>query len=185
MTKTVVRYARVQSTITDDNSDDGNVNQLQTIDSEEEEEEIIPPPVKTSSKNESANKLIYKRANHRNSIITTGLLILCYFILSIGLTFYQRWLLKANTKFCQFLLNSNVQFPTQGYKFPFSVVIYHLFVKLVMSTLIRIFYRIFTGKHRVKIPVAVAVRKVAPTSFFGALDIGFSQWGLEFVDVAL
>jgi solute carrier family 35 protein C2 len=29
------------------------------------------------------------------------------------------------------------------------------------------------------------MRKVAPTSFFGAIDIGFSQWGLEFVDVAL
>lgn len=102
MTKTVVRYARVQSTITDDNSDD-NINQLQTIDSEEEEEEIHPPPVKIASKNESANKLIYKRVNHRNSIITTGLLILCYFILSIGLTFYQRWLLKANTEFLSVL----------------------------------------------------------------------------------
>lgn len=54
-----------------------------------------------------------------------------------------------------------------------------------MSTLIRIFYRIFTGKQRVKIPVSVAIRKVAPTSFFGAIDIGFSQWGLEFVHVAL
>lgn len=54
-----------------------------------------------------------------------------------------------------------------------------------MSTLIRIIYRICTGKHRVKIPVSTSVRKVAPTSFFGAVDIGFSQWGLEFVDVAL
>lgn len=75
--------------------------------------------------------------------------------------------------------------PKQGYKFPFSVVIYHLFVKLVMSTLIRIFYRIFTGKNRVKLNFATAVKKVAPTSFFGAIDIGFSQWGLEFVKVTL
>ena len=79
----------------------------------------------------------------------------------------------------------NITFLFQGYKFPFSVVIYHLFVKLVMSTIIRIFYRICTGKQRVKIPVSTAIKKVAPTSFFGAVDIGFSQWGLEFVEVAL
>jgi hypothetical protein len=60
-----------------------------------------------------------------------------------------------------------------------------MFVKLVMSVLFRIFYRIFTGKQRVKLPVSTAMKKVAPTSFFGAVDIGFSQWGLEFVEVAL
>ncbi|CAO1324781.1 unnamed protein product [Diamesa hyperborea] len=101
-----------------------------------------------------------------STALWTGLLILCYFILSIGLTFYQRWLLK-------------------GYQFPFSVVLYHLFVKLVMSTIFRIMYRLFTGKQRVKLPVAIAFKRIAPTSFFGAIDIGFSQWGLEFVDVAL
>jgi solute carrier family 35, member C2 len=60
-----------------------------------------------------------------------------------------------------------------------------LFVKLLLSTLLRIFYRLCTGKSRVKLPLLTAVRKVAPTSFFGAVDIGFSQWGLEFVNVAL
>ena len=58
-------------------------------------------------------------------------------------------------------------------------------VKLVMSALIRFFYRLCTGKQRVKLSISTAVRKVAPTSFFGAIDIGFSQWGLEFVEVAL
>jgi hypothetical protein len=37
----------------------------------------------------------------------------------------------------------------------------------------------------VQIDFMIAMRKVAPTSFFGAVDIGFSQWGLEFVNVAL
>ncbi|KAG5677280.1 hypothetical protein PVAND_007050 [Polypedilum vanderplanki] len=167
-----IRYARVKSTITDDNSDD-NVNQLQTIDSEDEDDEVdVLPSVKISScdDNDSGHSIMKHSTSVRNSLIKTilwtGLLILCYFILSIGLTFYQRWLLK-------------------GYKFPFSVVIYHLFVKLVMSTLIRMFYRVCTGKQRVKLPVSTSIRKVAPTSFFGAVDIGFSQWGLEFVDVAL
>jgi len=51
--------------------------------------------------------------------------------------------------------------------------------------LIRVVYRIYTGHHRVILPVSTVVKKVAPTSFFSAVDIGFSQWGLEFVDVAL
>lgn len=97
-----IRYARVKSTITDENSDD-NVNQLQTIDSEDEDEEVdVLPSVKISScndDNESHHTLKHSTAV-RNSIIRTimwtGLLILCYFILSIGLTFYQRWLLKVS-----------------------------------------------------------------------------------------
>lgn len=169
-----IRYARVKSTIAEENENsDDNVNQLQTIDSGDDDEEDILPSVKIASSSSNAeygHHQITHGAAVRNTILRTtlwtGLMILCYFILSIGLTFYQRWLLK-------------------GYRFPFSVVIYHLFVKLVMSTLIRIFYRICTGKQRVKIPVSTAVRKVMPTSFFGAIDIGFSQWGLEFVDVAL
>lgn len=164
---TTVRYARVKSTIADENSDD-NANQLQTIDSEEEED--VLPPVKISSANANVNNAQTPYSVERNSIVRTiiwtGLLILCYFILSIGLTFYQRWLLK-------------------GFKFPFSVVIYHLFVKLSLATLFRLAYRVCTGKHRVRIPIKIVAKKVAPTSFFGAIDIGFSQWGLEFVDVAL
>lgn len=73
----------------------------------------------------------------------------------------------------------------KGYKFPFGIVIYHLIVKFVLASLMRQCYRIFTGKERVKVPCQSVVRKIAPTSFFGAIDIGFSQWGLEYVHVAL
>lgn len=97
---TTVRYARVKSTITDENSDD-NVNQLQTIDSEDEDEEDVLPgtPVKITTRHSDANVTIKHSAERRSLIKTvlwTGLLISCYFILSIGLTFYQRWLLKVN-----------------------------------------------------------------------------------------
>ena len=87
---TTVRYARVKSTVADDNSDD-NVNQLQTIDSEEED----LTPVKILSRKTSINNINVKHTSPRNGLIATALLILCYFILSIGLTFYQRWLLKV------------------------------------------------------------------------------------------
>lgn len=102
---TTVRYARVKSTITDENSDD-NVNQLQTIDSEEEEEDISSP-VKISTRDDLENNVKIKHSYKRNgALITTGLLILCYFVLSIGLTFYQRWLLKV-INFTNFLISSS------------------------------------------------------------------------------
>jgi solute carrier family 35, member C2 len=98
---TTVRYARVNATITDENSDD-NANQLETIDSEEEDEENVLPetPVKKffGAQHDDPNVTIKHSAERRSLIRTvlwTGLLILCYFILSIGLTFYQRWLLKV------------------------------------------------------------------------------------------
>jgi solute carrier family 35, member C2 len=94
---TTVRYARVKSTITDENSDD-NVNQLQTIDSEDEDEEDVLPgtPVKASRADPSVTiKNSAERRSLIKTVLWTGLLISCYFILSIGLTFYQRWLLKV------------------------------------------------------------------------------------------
>lgn len=90
---TTVRYARVQSAIADDNSDD-NANQLQTIDSEEEDENVLPP-VKVSLSKDGFNEAPSKRSQTNKNIVLTLILILCYFVLSIGLTFYQRWLLKV------------------------------------------------------------------------------------------
>lgn len=95
-----IRYARVKSTVVDDNENsDDNVNQLQTIDSGDEEEDILPTVKITGSHIESGHQMTHGTAL-RNTLISTvlwtGLLILCYFILSIGLTFYQRWLLKVS-----------------------------------------------------------------------------------------
>lgn len=36
-----------------------------------------------------------KRTDSAKTFIWTVLLLLCYFVLSIGLTFYQQWLLKV------------------------------------------------------------------------------------------
>lgn len=100
-----IRYARVKSTVVDDNKNsDDNVNQLQSIDSGDEDEEDILPTVKITGSNiESGHHKMTHGIAVRNTLIGTilwtGLLILCYFILSIGLTFYQRWLLKVSKNF--------------------------------------------------------------------------------------
>ena len=96
---TTIRYARVKSTLTDENSDD-NTNQLQTIDSEDEDDEVDVLSVKIASCNNDDNHQSIKHSTSiRNTLLKTvlwvGLLILCHYILSIGLTFYQRWLLKV------------------------------------------------------------------------------------------
>lgn len=109
-----IRYARVKSTIADENeySDDNvNPNQLQTIDSGDDDEEDILPSVKiaSSSSNVEHGQMTHGAAVRSTILKTTlwtSLMILCYFILSIGLTFYQRWLLKVS-KFHMIFSNFN------------------------------------------------------------------------------
>lgn len=75
------------NTMTTKRNANGHFNQIQLNESDNEENS---PPVNFSSV--TSNN---KKTSMKGSIITTGLLILCYFTLSIGLTFYQRWLLKV------------------------------------------------------------------------------------------
>ncbi|GAB0097524.1 hypothetical protein DMENIID0001_131670 [Sergentomyia squamirostris] len=103
------------------------------------------------------------------SLAQTALFTLClllmYFALSIGLTFYQRSLL-------------------QTFKFPLSVVLYHLLFKLFLSALIRGCYRVITGRSRVVLSCR-SLTKIVPTGIASGVDIGFSNWGLELVNISL
>lgn len=107
-----------------------------------------------------------RRKSFTNTIIITLILILCYFTLSIGLTFYQRWLL-------------------QEFKFPLSVVLYHLCIKLVLSAIVRAILRCATKKNRILLDWRTSVRKILPTGLASGIDIGFSNWGLELVQISL
>ncbi|KXJ70039.1 hypothetical protein RP20_CCG025049 [Aedes albopictus] len=107
-----------------------------------------------------------KRKSFTHTIVVTLVLILCYFTLSIGLTFYQRRLL-------------------QELKFPLSVVLYHLCVKLVMSAVVRAILRCATKKKRILLDWRTSVRKILPTGLASGIDIGFSNWGLELVQISL
>ncbi|XP_055626821.1 solute carrier family 35 member C2 [Toxorhynchites rutilus septentrionalis] len=109
---------------------------------------------------------IGKKKNFANAIIITLILILCYFTLSIGLTFYQRLLL-------------------QELKFPLSVVVYHLCIKLVMSAVVRAIYTCATKKNRILLDWRTSFRKILPTGLASGIDIGFSNWGLELVQISL
>ncbi|KAK4324708.1 hypothetical protein Pmani_004664 [Petrolisthes manimaculis] len=98
--------------------------------------------------------------------VRTTILILTYYTCSIGLTFYQKRLFR-------------------DFKFPLTVVIVHLFMKFVLAGLCRAIYTMVTGSPRVMLPWDVYWRRVLPPGAAAGLDIGLSQWSLEFITVAL
>uniref|UniRef100_A0A182Y106 Sugar phosphate transporter domain-containing protein n=1 Tax=Anopheles stephensi TaxID=30069 RepID=A0A182Y106_ANOST len=111
--------------------------------------------VRTKTKNAFANR-----------IVVTLVLIVCYFSLSIGLTFYQRHLL-------------------QHFKLPLFVVLYHLVIKLMLSAVVRAVLRCVTRKPRILLDWRTSVRKILPTGLASGIDISFSNWGLELVKISL
>ncbi|KAL7639579.1 UNVERIFIED_CONTAM: hypothetical protein RMT77_010080 [Armadillidium vulgare] len=100
------------------------------------------------------------------NISRTLLIILFYYACSIGLTFYQKHLFK-------------------DFKFPLTVVVVHLLIKFLLSGLCREMYTIWTGLPRVSLPWSIYFTRLFPPGIAAGLDIGLSQWSLEFITVTL
>ncbi|CAF4748292.1 unnamed protein product [Pieris macdunnoughi] len=101
----------------------------------------------------------------QKGLLSLGLILL-YFSLSIGLTFYQRWLLK-------------------DFHFPLTVVMYHLIVKWLLSVCVRFVVGIITGQPQLVLPFITCLRSVGPTGLASGIDVGFSNWALELVTISL
>lgn len=82
---TNIKYAKVKSKSEDED------NQKTTYLDSEEEISLVPPV----DKDGDIFKEHIPKHSMKHSIFVTILLILCYFILSIGVTFYQRVLLEV------------------------------------------------------------------------------------------
>ena len=76
-------------------------------------------------------------------------LITFYYVTSIGLTFYQNWLLKK-------------------VKFPLSIVMSHFILKLLLSWLSRLSYSLYTGLARVSLGKLSVISALHPTVHFEA-----------------
>ncbi|CAH1992417.1 unnamed protein product [Acanthoscelides obtectus] len=100
------------------------------------------------------------------SSLFTGILIGIYYIPSIGLTFYQRWLF-------------------QSFRFPLITVLIHMIVKYVLAMILRKIISKKQGKPRIQLSWKEYVLSVSPTGIFSGIDIGFSNWGLELISVSL
>ncbi|XP_068633776.1 solute carrier family 35 member C2 [Battus philenor] len=101
----------------------------------------------------------------QKSLLSLGLILL-YFSLSIGLTFYQRWLLK-------------------DFHYPLTVVMYHLIIKWILSVFVRTILHLILGTPQLVLSFMTCLKSVGPTGFASGIDVGFSNWGLELVTISL
>uniref|UniRef100_A0A3P9N8M6 Solute carrier family 35 member C2 n=1 Tax=Poecilia reticulata TaxID=8081 RepID=A0A3P9N8M6_POERE len=96
---------------------------------------------------------------------TVGLVLL-YYVFSIGITFYNKWLMK-------------------GFHYPLFMTLVHLGVNFCLSALTRRAMQCWTGKPRIVLTWEDYIRKVAPTALATALDIGLSNWSFLFITISL
>ncbi|XP_057221943.1 solute carrier family 35 member C2 isoform X2 [Malurus melanocephalus] len=93
-------------------------------------------------------------------------LVLLYYGFSIGITFYNKWLMKS--------------FP-----FPLLVTLLHLLLIFVLAALARALARCRSGRPRAALSWADCLRRAAPAALSTSLDIGLSNWSFLYVTVSL
>ncbi|OAD55500.1 Solute carrier family 35 member C2, partial [Eufriesea mexicana] len=98
----------------------------------------------------------------------TIILILCYFVSSVGLTFYLKWL-----------------YNTYGFHFPLIVVICHLLIKFLLSALIRCIKTCWKKQQQLKLPLQNIIAMVMPVSIASGLDVGLSNWAISLITMSL
>lgn len=98
-------------------------------------------------------------------ILRILLIALLYYPLSIGLTFFQKWFIK-------------------DYKLPLIVVCGHYIMKYCFAIFIR-FGMECCGTRRIRLPMKDQIRWLAPIGICASLDIGLSNWALEYVTISL
>uniref|UniRef100_A0A8C3Q8R9 Uncharacterized protein n=1 Tax=Geospiza parvula TaxID=87175 RepID=A0A8C3Q8R9_GEOPR len=84
-------------------------------------------------------------------------LVLLYYGFSIGITFYNKWLMKS--------------FP-----FPLLVTLLHLLLIFALAALARALERCRSGRPRAALSWADCLRRAAPAALSTSLDIGLSNW---------
>jgi len=107
-----------------------------------------------------------KSSSFWTEAIRTLALIAFYYLASIGLTFYQSWLLKR-------------------LQFPLTIVLCHFVMKFIASGLCRYAYSAYTGIERVTLGWSHIFGRIGVVAVVASLDIGLSQWSFEYIDVAL
>ncbi|KAL9835029.1 solute carrier family 35 member C2 isoform 4-T4 [Geothlypis trichas] len=93
-------------------------------------------------------------------------LVLLYYGFSIGITFYNKWLMKS--------------FP-----FPLLVTLLHLLLIFALAALARALERCRSGRPRAALSWADCLRRAAPAALSTSLDIGLSNWSFLYVTVSL
>lgn len=98
-------------------------------------------------------------------LLSVGLVVF-YYCFSIGITFYNKWLLK-------------------GFHLPLFMTMVHLLIIYLLSALCRELITCYNRRTRVTLPWTDYLKKVAPTALATALDIGLSNWSFLYITVSL
>ncbi|XP_074149699.1 solute carrier family 35 member C2 isoform X3 [Sminthopsis crassicaudata] len=98
-------------------------------------------------------------------MLTLGLVLL-YYCFSIGITFYNKWLMKS-------------------FHFPLFMTLLHLVVIFLFSALSRALTQCCHQRPRVVLSWADYLQRVAPTALATALDVGLSNWSFLYITVSL
>ncbi|XP_056895724.1 solute carrier family 35 member C2 isoform X1 [Takifugu flavidus] len=93
-------------------------------------------------------------------------LVLFYYIFSIGITFYNKWLMT-------------------DFQYPLFMTLVHITIIFSLSAATRRILHSWTGKPRIILNWADYLQRVAPTALATALDIGLSNWSLLFITISL
>ncbi|XP_017288970.1 solute carrier family 35 member C2 [Kryptolebias marmoratus] len=99
-------------------------------------------------------------------VLCTVGLVLLYYVFSIGITFYNKWLMK-------------------GFHYPLFMTLVHLAVNFCLSALTRWAMQCWTGKPRIILKWTDYLHKLAPTALATVLDIGLSNWSFLFITISL
>lgn len=101
--------------------------------------------------------------------LQTTVIISIYFVLSVGLTFYQKWLFKS-----------------YGFNFPLGAVICHLVVKFLLSALIRCIRLCCKGpQYHVKLTWQNIICSLAPPGIASGFDVALSNWSIALITISL
>ncbi|KAF7987659.1 hypothetical protein HCN44_003522 [Aphidius gifuensis] len=96
------------------------------------------------------------------------IIILIYFILSVGLTFYNQWL-----------------YNDYNFKYPLTVSTCHLLVKFILSSLIRNLRKCREGHQQKRVPWYSILSVLAPPGIASGFDIGLSNWAQSLITLSL
>ena len=113
---------------------------------------------------------LYQSSNGRKgslfqTIIKTCLLVGFYYIFSIGLTFYNKWMFK-------------------DFKYPLMTTCFHFLFVFIYSTLTRIIFS-SCREQSTMLDWSTYLKRVFVTGIVSALDIGLSNWSFVFITVSL
>ncbi|TKR95398.1 hypothetical protein L596_009573 [Steinernema carpocapsae] len=100
-----------------------------------------------------------------HGVLKIALMVMMYYPLSIGLTFYQKWFIK-------------------NYGLPLFCVTGHYFTKYAVAIVVRYVFECFRAK-RVRLSIHDQLRWLASIGVCASMDIGLSNWALEYVTVSL